>query len=32
MGGVLVADFLAGVVFFAGGGDLGLSVFRVLMI
>lgn len=31
-GGVLVADFLAGGVLFAGGGDLGLSAFRVLII
>lgn len=29
--GVLVADFLAGGVLFAAGGDLGLSAFRVLM-
>lgn len=32
VGGVLEADFLAGGVLLAGGGDLGLSAFRVLII
>ena len=31
VGGVLVADFLAGGVLFGAGGDLGLSDFRVLI-